>query len=122
MHRFLLDENLSPRLAGFLRRLKYGAKAVRDVGLKGKNDKEIIAWLQHNNYILITSDTDFGEFFYFGMLGKFGVIALHIKSRDYAIVKKILLKLHNEGILQDIRLSNSLLVFDQRKYRWRKFD
>lgn len=59
---FLVDENLSPRIALWLRRLGYEAKAVCEVGLSGKTDEEIIAWLQKHNGILITSDLDFGEF------------------------------------------------------------
>gem|GEM_PF-5619649 len=40
MHKFLLDENLSPRLTAFLRDLNYEARAVRDVGLKEKAMKK----------------------------------------------------------------------------------
>lgn len=44
MPKFLIDEALSPFLAGFLQELGYEAVAVREVGLKGKSDREIVAW------------------------------------------------------------------------------
>jgi len=74
MLKFLIDENLSPQLASLLKRWNYDAYAVREVGLKGKSDEEIITWLQKEKCILITSDLDFGEFFYGKSLVSFGVI------------------------------------------------
>ena len=71
MANFLVDENLPPQLARWLRRLGYRARAVRDVGLKGKGDEEIIGWVQKHGAVIITSDLDFGEFFYGKYLGEF---------------------------------------------------
>jgi len=49
--KFLIDENLSPILAQYLRSLDYKAKALREFGLKGKSDKEIIDYL-HQQKVL----------------------------------------------------------------------
>ena len=55
----LLDENLSPRLAGRLSSLFPGCIHVRDVGLKQADDREIWQWAKDNNHTLVTTDSDF---------------------------------------------------------------
>lgn len=121
MNKFLIDENLSPQLARWLKGLGYDARAVRNVGLKGKSDEEIIRWLQREKNILITSDLDFGEIFYLKSFGGFGVIVLRGKSQSTNAFKAILAALHNRNILKDERLTYSLLVSTEKEYRWRKF-
>lgn len=121
MLRFIVDENLSPALAGWLRRLKYNARAVREVGLKGKSDEEIISWLQKYDCIIITSDLDFGEFFYWKTLGNFGVIVLRSKSQSIVAYKQTLMRLHKQDVLKDKKLTGALLVVSETRLRWRKF-
>ena len=122
MTSFLVDENLSSGLAVWLRRFGYRAHAVREVGLKGKDDDEIINWAKSHNTIIITADLDFGEFFYWRSLGSFGVIILRSKLQSAASFKKLLRKLHNEKVLKDERLAGSLVVIEEKGYRWRKFE
>jgi len=119
---FLLDENLSPRLVAWLKRIGYDAKPARAVGLKGKSDEDIISWIKKNNAVIITSDLDFGEFFYFRNLGNFGVIILRSRSQSISAFKKLILKLHRDGVLNDSRLIHSLVVIDEKGYRWRQFN
>jgi predicted nuclease of predicted toxin-antitoxin system len=121
MSKFLIDENLSPHLAEYLRSSDYKAIAVREVGLKGKPDKELIKWIQKEKAILVTCDLDFGEFFYWQTLGKFGVIILRSKTQKCDSYKEVLRFLHKEKILKDKRLSTSLLIASKDKYRLRKY-
>lgn len=121
MSKFLIDENLSPHLAEYLRSLGYEAIAVREVGLKGKRDADLIKWIQKEKAILITCDLDFGEFFYWQTFGKFGVIILRTKTQKCDSYKKVLKFLHKEEILKDNRLSTSLLIASKDKYRLRKY-
>lgn len=122
MTTFLLDENLSPLLARWLRGLDYNVYAVRDVGLKGKSDREIVIWLQQNNAILITSDLDFGEFFYAQSLGSFGVVILRGKSQSSRTFERVLKNLDTSGILRNEDLTKSLVLATERNYRCRKFN
>jgi len=122
MASFLVDENLSPKLAVWLRRLGHKAEAVRETELKGKSDDEIIDWAENHNLIIITADLDFGEFFYGKSLGGFGVIILRSKLQNATSFKKLLRKLHNEKVLKDQRLDRSLVVIDESGYRWRRFE
>lgn len=119
--RFLLDENLSPQLARYLHKLGYQAQAVRDVGLKGKPDEAIIHWLQKQQASLVTADLDFGEFFYWRSFGSFGVVIVRPRVSGRQAHERLLSRLHREGVLHDERLRNSLLVVDERAYRWRRF-
>ena len=57
--RFLLDENLSPRLASALENVCPGSVHVRDVQLKGKSDKQIWLFAGNNGYTIVTKDDDF---------------------------------------------------------------
>lgn len=121
MIKFLIDENLSPYLAEYLRKLNYEAFAVREVGLKGKSDVDLVRWIQKEDAVLVTADLDFGEFFYWQSLGKFGVIIIRSKSQKYKAHRQILEYLHKENVLKDKALKNSLIIVSEGRYRWRKF-
>jgi len=49
MSKFLVDENLSPHIAFYLRELGYDAVSVREVELKGMTDLSIIQWIKRQN-------------------------------------------------------------------------
>lgn len=57
--KFLLDENLSPRLVPRLRWLFGVLTHVRDIGLERAGDKVIWEWAKVNGYTVITTDGDF---------------------------------------------------------------
>ncbi|OIO44461.1 MAG: hypothetical protein COY72_00420 [Candidatus Nealsonbacteria bacterium CG_4_10_14_0_8_um_filter_35_10] len=121
MPQFLIDENLSPLLSDYLRSLNFDAKAARDVGLKGKSDEEIIKWIQRNKRVLITADSDFGEFFYLKTFGQIGVIILKSKSQQLKSFKEVIDYLYKEKILKSKKLENSLIIAIKGKYRIRKY-
>ncbi len=81
MPKFLVDENLSPKLAQHLRMLGYTASSVREVGLTGALDEEIITWSNKKKYIVITRDLGFG-YVYSQREDKFGVILLRSKDES----------------------------------------
>jgi predicted nuclease of predicted toxin-antitoxin system len=57
--KLLLDENLSPRLVDRLNLLFPGLTHVRDVGLKQADDQQIWDWARNNEFVIVTTDTDF---------------------------------------------------------------
>ena len=57
--RFLLDENLSPRLTSALEDVFPGSVHVRDVQLKGKSDQQIWLFAANKGYTIVTKDDDF---------------------------------------------------------------
>ena len=71
---FVVDEDLPRSLAKELQSLSINAINVRDVGLRGKTDLEIIEYCRQNNAILITADLDFARLFRFSPMNHAGTI------------------------------------------------
>ena len=58
--RFLVDANVSPRVASLLTAAGHDAVAVRDVGLVAAPDDEILDWALTDDRVIVSHDTDFG--------------------------------------------------------------
>ena len=81
MPKFLIDENLSPRLAVVLRSLGYDATAIRDVGLRGHTDAALVKWAKEHGGIIVTRDWEFGEVAFWQAEGAIGVVLLRTASQ-----------------------------------------
>lgn len=68
--RFLLDANLSPETADFLRSLVFDVKSLIEEGLGDLDDEEVIKITRRENRILVTFDLDFAEVHYFSSTRK----------------------------------------------------
>jgi predicted nuclease of predicted toxin-antitoxin system len=78
--KFLVDANMSPRVAEFLRSNGHDAVAVRDIGLAEASDDEILDCAAVDDRIVISHDTDFGALLAFRRLSKPSFIL--IRSSD----------------------------------------
>lgn len=58
--KFLVDENLSPRLADELGRAGHQAEHVRDLGLKSASDEAVLRRALLDERTVVSADTDFG--------------------------------------------------------------
>lgn len=58
--RFLVDANVSPRVAALLAAAGHDALSVRDVGLAAAPDDDILDWASTSHRVIISHDTDFG--------------------------------------------------------------
>jgi predicted nuclease of predicted toxin-antitoxin system len=58
--RFLVDANLSPRVAALLVATGHDAVAVRDVGRAAASDDDILDQAFDEDRVIISHDTDFG--------------------------------------------------------------
>ena len=56
---FLVDEQLPPRLAHWLREQGHDARHVIEIGLGGKPDKQVMALSAQMTAVLVTKDADF---------------------------------------------------------------
>lgn len=59
--RFLVDANLSPRLADLLRAAGHDATHVRSLRLQDADDEVIFARAVDDGSVLVSEDTDFGR-------------------------------------------------------------
>jgi predicted nuclease of predicted toxin-antitoxin system len=57
---FVVDANLSPRVAALLRAAGHDAVHVRDIGLRDASDDQIIDYAISTDRVVISHDTDFG--------------------------------------------------------------
>lgn len=117
---FLIDESLSPILAIKLRELGYNAKPVREINLKGADDIKIVEWAIKNNAVIIAGDLDFGELWYWHYNGKVGIILLRTKSYKLESQYKIIKFLHDNKVLKDEKIKNSLIISASNRYRIRR--
>ena len=59
--KFLLDSNLSHRVAQLLCEAGLDAAHVRDKGLQHATDSVILEFARQHGFVLVSEDTDFGE-------------------------------------------------------------
>jgi predicted nuclease of predicted toxin-antitoxin system len=57
---FLIDMNLSPRLADLLVNAGHQAIYWGTIGRPDAEDSEILDWAKNNDHVLLTKDLDFG--------------------------------------------------------------
>ena len=62
MKPLLFDQNLSPRLIRRLADIYPGSVHVTHLGLDSAQDKNVWAYAQLHDYVIVTKDADFGEF------------------------------------------------------------
>lgn len=121
MVRFLIDENLSPAIAFYLRKQGYQAKAVRELGLVGEPDEAIINFATKHNWVIITGDIEFGQFFY-EKLGKISMIVVRSPLHNTSAILKILQLLDKNGILKQIPSKYHLVLASPVAIRIRKYE
>lgn len=116
--KLLLDENISPLVAEALRLEGYDALHVRETGLKGRADQEILTFAKKEGRALVTLDADFADVRRFPLGSHTGIIRLRLSFAPSAAVVKCLKRLLPR--LRDLPLSKGALVTsDCREYRVR---
>lgn len=117
--RFLVDEDISYKTANFLADIGYDARHVRDVGLKGKKDEEIIEFARANGLVLITMDSDFSDIRKYPPGTHSGIIRVRLRYPSVPIVNKILKNLLIK--IKDLDIKGCLVVVDSYRFRIKGF-
>ena len=88
--KLLLDANLSPETAIFLRSLGFEVASLIEEG-QGELDDEAVAHIaKKERRILITFDLDFGEVYYFSLKKQFNVLILRLHDQRVETVNEVL--------------------------------
>jgi predicted nuclease of predicted toxin-antitoxin system len=90
--KFLLDESVEYRLAGFLSELGHDVTAIAVDYPSALKDIEVLTIARDQDRILITNDKDFGELVYRQRLAHCGVILLRVRDDDIEIKQVSLLQ------------------------------
>jgi predicted nuclease of predicted toxin-antitoxin system len=72
--RFLVDENLSPRLCDYLTTVEDTAEHVHDALRAGTSDEDIFDHAVEQDMVVVTADTDFGTLLALAKISKPSVI------------------------------------------------
>jgi predicted nuclease of predicted toxin-antitoxin system len=113
----LIDMNLSPQWTDFFRKNNIDSIHWSTIGNVSAPDEEIFDYAQKNNYIVFTSDLDFGTILAFTKASKPSVIQIRIQNAlPYETGDKVL------ACLSQFRtelLQGCLLTLDDVKMRVR---
>ena len=118
--KFLIDENLAPRLASELDGAGHDAVHVSDLGLRSSPDQAILKVAFNQGRILISRDTDLGQ-----LIEKDSAVSppliLIRRMSDYrvkAIVGRVLVLL---SVHSEVLTSGGIVVVDGSRERVRRY-
>ncbi len=77
MH-FLVDEDLPRSTVAALRQAGYAADDVRDVGLRGRPDRDIYAYARSHGLVIVSADKDFSNGLHYPLGDHAGIVVLRI--------------------------------------------
>ena len=117
--RFLVDANLSPRLAERLRREGHDAVAVGEVGLAGASDDDILNHAIASERVIISHDTDFGSLLAFRRLGAPSFILIR-SSDPLTPDEQADLIADNLDVVSDDVAAGAIIVFARGRLRSRR--
>jgi predicted nuclease of predicted toxin-antitoxin system len=80
MWRFLVDEDMPRSTAGALRGAGWAAEDVRDLGLRGHDDRAVFAHAQSESAILVTADKGFTNILRYPLGTHAGIVVLRLPT------------------------------------------
>ncbi len=117
--KFIVDANVSPRLAILLGEGGHDAVAVRDVGLGSAPDDEILDFAIAQERVVISHDTDFGTLLAFRRLHRPSFILIR-SSDPLTVEEQAELILSNFGAITTDLVAGAIVVFSRGHLRVRQ--
>jgi predicted nuclease of predicted toxin-antitoxin system len=118
MVKFLADECTFAPTVEFLRNEGWKVVTVREVGLRGAKDPEVLSKARKMGAVLLTRDSDFGDIRRFPPADHCGVIVLKMTSRTSDEVHAVLRKMLKE--VKEGEFAGTLFIVDRNKWRRRR--
>lgn len=118
MVKFLADECTFDLTVKFLRNEGWDVTTVREIGLRGAKDSEVLNKAQEMRAVLVTRDMDFGDIRRFPPSGYCGIVVLKMTHRTSDEVHAVLRKMLRE--VKEDEFSGALFVVDRNKWRKRR--
>lgn len=116
--KLLLDENIPPQVATALRQSGYDVIHLRDAGLKGCKNSDLIAFARNAERCLVTLDADFSDVRHHPTGSHSGIIRLRLKFAPATIIITTLSSLLPK--LTHIPMeTGALVISDGKRYRVR---
>ena len=116
---FVVDANLSPRIAGLLTAAGHDAVHVRDIGMRDASDDKIIDYAINTDRVVISHDTDFGTLLAHRRLTKPSFILVR-SSDPIDVTDQAGLIIANLGALTDDLEAGAIAVFARGHLRVRQ--
>lgn len=91
---------------------------MREVGLRGATDQEVITYARKKDCVLLTIDRDFGNILDYPPGTHPGIIRLKIKFMPSKVVNSLLLRFF-ETVTPD-EIAGNLVILEKDRYRVRK--
>lgn len=115
--RFLLDANLSPETAEYLRSLHYEVKSLIEDHQGDLPDEAVAEIARKEKLVVITFDLDFGEIYYFSTEKAFHVILLRLNDQRVEAVNQILQRFLVSFGHELLRKLHKLFIIDESSVR-----
>jgi predicted nuclease of predicted toxin-antitoxin system len=119
MARFLVDEDLPRSLGRGLRAEGFDAQDVRDIGLRGKTDREVLQHAVAENRILVTADLGFANLLAVPLGTHSGILVVRLPN-ELAVGTVNTVVLNAVRTLADEELRGSLMIVEPTRIRLRR--
>ncbi|MBM4053194.1 MAG: hypothetical protein FJ264_00680 [Planctomycetes bacterium] len=117
--RILTDENISPKVAAFLRERGIDVIDVKEKNWQGKEDEEILDIAYQEQRFVLTHDSDFGTLAINEGKQNYGIIYLRLRSVNQHNVIKVC----NHLLQLDTSFpSGTILVVEETRIRMRNLE
>lgn len=118
MVKFLADECTFDLTVEFLRSEGWDVTTVKEIGLRGAKDPEVLSKAREMGAVLFTRDMDFGDIRKFPPSAYGGVIVLKMTYRTsvevHAVLRKMLRNVKEDAFV------GALFIVDHNKWRKRR--
>ena len=115
--RILADENISPKVVGFLREHGIDVLDVKEQGWQGRSDDELLETAYQESRWMLTHDTDFGMLAIHEGKLCFGIVFLRIRD----LKSRNVIGVCNHLLHHDMNFSrHALVVVEETRIRTRQ--